>query len=194
MRSDAPGLLPVLRSRHQADLLTLLLLHPEREYAISDLARRLSVPQSTISGEVRRLTDAGILTVRSVGRSRLVRTNTDSRLVPALAELLLMTFGPSVVVEEEFTDVAGVSRVVLFGSWAARYLGERGRAPNDVDVLVVGAPDRMAMYEAAQRAEVRLERPVNPTVVSADQWEHPTDGFIQEIQSRPYVTVIGAGE
>jgi hypothetical protein len=28
MRSEAPGLLPILRSRPQADLLTLLLLHP----------------------------------------------------------------------------------------------------------------------------------------------------------------------
>lgn len=180
----------MLRSRHQADLLTLVLLHPDREYAISDLARRLSIPQSTVSGEVRRLTDAGILTVRSVGRSRLVQANTDSRLVPALTELLLVTFGPPVVIGEEFAGVAGVSRVVLFGSWAARYHGERGRTPTDVDVLVVGSPDRMALYEAAQRAEARLEHPVNPTAVPAEQWDHPTDAFIQEIRSRPYVTVI----
>jgi len=62
--------------------------------------------------------------------------------------------------------------------------------PNDVDVLVVGAPDRIAMYGAAERAESRLGRPVNPTVCSRDQWAHPTEPFIVELKSRPYVTVI----
>jgi predicted transcriptional regulator len=69
MRSDAPRLLPVLRSQHQADLLTMLLLHPAQEFTISELARRLSVPQSTVSGEARRLADAGILADRAVGRA-----------------------------------------------------------------------------------------------------------------------------
>lgn len=37
-RSDAPPLLPILRSRHQADLLAVLLLHPDRAYTLIDLA------------------------------------------------------------------------------------------------------------------------------------------------------------
>lgn len=190
MRSDAPRLLPVLRSQHQADLLTMLLLHPEEEYTIAELARRLSIPQSTVSGEVRRLADAGILTGRSVGRSRLVRANAGSRLVEPLTELLTLTYGPHVVVADEFAELEGVELVVIFGSWAARYHGERGRPPNDVDVLVVGTPDRVAMYTAAQRAESRLGRQVNPTVCLPEQWAHPTEPFIQEVLSRPYVTVL----
>ena len=53
----------------------MFLLHPAQEFTITELARRLSVPQSTVSGEVRRLTDAGILAARAVGRARLVRAN-----------------------------------------------------------------------------------------------------------------------
>jgi DNA-binding transcriptional ArsR family regulator len=190
MRSDAPKLLPVLRSQHQADLLTMLLLHPGEEYTIADLARRLSVPQSTVSGEVRRLADADILTVRPVGRSRLVRANTSSRLAGPLTELLTLTYGPHVVVADEFASLEDVELVVIFGSWAARYHGQRGRPPNDVDVLLVGTPDRVAMYAAAERAESRLGRPVNPTVCSPGQWAGPTEPLIREIKSRPYVSVI----
>jgi DNA-binding transcriptional ArsR family regulator len=190
MRSDAPKLLPVLRSQHQADLLTMLLLHPGEEYTIAALARRLSVPQSTVSGEVRRLADADILTVRPVGRSRLVRANTSSRLAGPLTELLTLTYGPHVVVADEFAILEDVELVVIFGSWAARYHGQRGRPPNDVDVLLVGTPDRVAMYAAAERAESRLGRPVNPTVCSPGQWADPTEPLIREIKSRPYVSVI----
>lgn len=190
MRSDAPGLLPILRSQHQADLLTMLLLHPDKEYTIADLARRLSVPQSTISGEVRRLEDAGIVAVRPVGRSRLVSSNKSSRLVGPLTELITLTYGPHVVVADEFARLEDVVQVVIFGSWAARYRGQRGQPPNDVDVLVVGAPDRIAMYTAAEHAESRLGRPVNPTICPPDQWAHPTEPLIREIKAKPYVSVV----
>jgi len=168
----------------------MLLLHPEEEYTITELAQRLSIPQSTVSGEVHRLVDAGILTGRVVGRSRLVRANANSRLVEPLTELITLTYGPHVVVADEFAELENVKLVVIFGSWAARYHGEPGRPPNDVDVLVVGAPDRVAMYTAAQRAESRLGRQVNPTVCLPEQWVHPAEPFIQEILSRPYVTVL----
>jgi DNA-binding transcriptional ArsR family regulator len=168
----------------------MLLLHPEQEYTITELAQRLSMPQSTVSGEVRRLADAGILAGRAVGRSRLVRANASSRLVEPLTELITLTYGPHVVVADEFAELESVVLVVIFGSWAGRYRGERGLPPNDVDVLVVGAPDRIAMYTAAERAESRLSRRVNPTVCPPEQWAHPTEPFIREIQSRPYVTIL----
>lgn len=171
----------------------MVLLHPDEEYTIAELAHRLSVPQSTISGEVRRLADAAILAVRPVGRSRLVRANSSSQLVGPLTELLTLTYGPHVVVADEFADLENVVLVAIFGSWAARYHGQRGQPPNDVDVLVVGTPDRVAMYTAADRAETRLGRPVNPTVCSADQWADPTEPFILEIKSRPYVPIVDHG-
>jgi DNA-binding transcriptional ArsR family regulator len=191
MRNDAPPLLPVLRSQHQADLLTLLLLHPDDEYTVSELGRRLSVPHSTISGEVNRLAAADILADRMVGRSRLVRANTGSRLVAPLTELLTLTYGPHLVISEEFAALNDTDLVLIFGSWAARYHGERGRAPHDIDVLVVGMPNRIAMHNAAQRAELRLGRPVNPTVCPPGEWAHPATGFIREIKSRPYLIVAG---
>ncbi|MGH3501426.1 MAG: ArsR/SmtB family transcription factor [Nocardioidaceae bacterium] len=190
MRSDAPGLLPIFRSRHQADLLTLLLLHPDREYTITELSSTLAIPQSTVSGEVRRLADAGVVSVRAVGRSRLVRANTESRLVGPLTELLTWSFGPHVVIRDEFRDLAGAQLVLIYGSWAARYNGERGRPPHDVDVLVVGAPDRTALHAAAARAEERLGRPVNPIVCAPQRWADAADPLVQEIQATAYVTVI----
>lgn len=193
MRSSAPALLPILRSRHQADILTQLLLHPDREYAVTELSLQLSIPQSTVSGEVRRLADAGILVVRAIGRSRLVRANPDSKLVDPLTELITLTYGPHVVIADEFAELPGVDRVFIFGSWAARYRGQRGRPPNDVDVLVVGSPDRTMMYTIAGRAETRLGRPVNPVSCSPTQWEAPTEPLVREIQATPHVMVLERG-
>ena len=72
--------------------------------------------------------------------------------------------GPDAFVAEDFAGIEGAAAVLLFGSWAARYLGEPGRAPNDIDVLVIGEPDRDAVDDAAKRAERRIGLPVQATV------------------------------
>jgi len=191
MRSDAPALLPIFRSRHQADLLTLLLLHPGQEYTATELAKRIGVPLTTLHREVQRLVDAGLITSRTVGRARLLRANTGNRIVAPLTHLLTVTFGPYAVLADEFADIPGVERVVLYGSWAARYHGDPGPPPNDVDVLVVGSADRAAVYEAADRSEQLLGFPVNPTIRSTRRWKQASDALVQQIQASPTVTVIG---
>jgi hypothetical protein len=194
MRSDAPPLLPILRSRHQADVLTMLLLHPEREYTQTELANLLKTPLTTVQREVERLTNAGLITERRVGRARLLQTNQRSPYIRPLTELMTIAFGPHIVIGEEFAAIAGADATAIYGSWAARYQGEPGTTPNDVDVLVIGHPDRGDIYAAAERAERRLSLPVNPTVCNPRRWKDANDAFIQQIKSAPLVWVRGADD
>jgi hypothetical protein len=57
----------------------------------------------------------------------------------------------------------------LDGSWAARFAGETGRRPvGDIDLLVLGNPDRDEVYAAVSAVEPRLGRPVEVTIRGAD--------------------------
>lgn len=190
MRSAAPALLPVFRSQLQADILAALLLNPEREYSLTELAQRFGAALSTVHGEVRRLTEAGLLRRRNVGRSALVQANPGNRLVEPLAELLLLSWGPLQVIADEFAGLAGAERVLIFGSWAARYLQRPGPPPHDLDVLVVGRPTRESVYDAADRAQQRLAMPVNPVIRPAEAWRDAADPLVQQIQSGPTVAVL----
>ena len=78
-------------------------------------------------------------------------------------QLAIMAFGPPLVIGEEFGSVDGIEAIYIYGSWAARQRGEPGPTPNDIDVLVIGRPDRDEIYDAAQRAQRRLGREVNVT-------------------------------
>jgi hypothetical protein len=129
-----------------------------------------------------------------VGRSRLLRANTAHRAFAPLAQLLLVTFGPHVVIAEEFAGLPRTSAVVLYGSWAARYAGVDGPAPADVDVLVVGSPDRAALYAAAERAETRLGGLVNPTVRSPARWTAGDDPLIAAIRAAPHLDVTSESD
>jgi predicted nucleotidyltransferase len=94
------------------------------------------------------------------------------------------------VVADEFEGLKGAERVLIFGSWAARYLQQPGGPPNDLDVLVVGQPSRGDVYDAADRAQQRLGMPVNPVVRGAEAWRQASDPLIQQIQSGPFVVVL----
>jgi DNA-binding Lrp family transcriptional regulator len=193
MRSDAPALMPIFRSRHQADLLTWLLLHSDREYTVTELAKRLDVPLTTLHREAQRLVDADLIRGRTVGRSRLLRANPAHRAAASLTRLLEVTFGPHTVIEDEFDNVPDVASVLIYGSWAARYHGARGAPPADLDVLVVGSPERADVYDAADRAQDRLGMQVNPLIRTPQQWVEATDPLIRQIQSSPTVIVIDTG-
>jgi predicted nucleotidyltransferase len=195
MRSEGPPLLPILRSRTQGELLAEMLGNPDSEWTISDLSRNLGIPLTTAQEEVARLESGGILISRKVGRARLVKPDLRNPMIPPLTQLVFMAFGPRQVIREEFADVPA-TKVVIFGSWAARLNGEPGPLPRDIDVLVVtDQVDREAMYAAAERSEARLGRPVNPVVRSVNAWHNPAgDPLLAEISQRPMVDVTADAE
>ena len=162
-KGSPPPLLPLLRSRLQAEILTLVLLGPEQEWSLTGLASRTGASVSSVQREITRAEQAGVVSSRRLGSTRLVKA-ADSPLTAPLTELLLRSFGPRQVLAEELQGVEGIEGAYLFGSWAARYAGEAGRPPADLDVLVIGAPDRDELDDAAQRAASRLAREVNVTM------------------------------
>lgn len=168
----------------------MILLHPDVEYTLSELAVTLGMPLSTVQREVNRLSSAQLIRERRVGRSRLVSADMSSRYTRPLAELVTLAFGPHFVIGEEFRSLGAVA-VAIYGSWAARYEGVAGHPPHDVDVLVIGEVPRRDAYEAAERAEQRLGLPVNPVLCSQARWLAATDPLIQQIRTAPIVWVVG---
>ena len=189
MRTEAPLLAPVFRSDGQARLLSALLLTGD-ELSITDLAERADLAYPTAHREVGRLLDAGILVERQVGRTRLVRGNSDSPLVAPLREILAVVTGPVALLGDELGRVEGVELAFLYGSFAARLLGVEGPSPHDVDLMVIGTPDVDAVYDACTRVEAVVHRPVNPTILSASEFAVDS-GFLESVRSGPVVALVG---
>jgi hypothetical protein len=127
----------------------------------------------------------------NVGRSKLITVDKASPYLEPLTDLVLMAFGPPLVVTEEFAGVAGIENLYLYGSWAARYAGEPGHPPGDVDVLVLGDVDRDDIYDAARHAEHRLGREVNTTIRSARSWNRADDAFAATVKASPMLALPG---
>jgi DNA-binding transcriptional ArsR family regulator len=189
-KSPPPPLLPILRSQQQADLLAMLLGEPSLVISVTDLALRLGMPYPTVHREVERAEACGLITSRRVGRTRLVGANTASPYFAGLSDVLTKAFGVHTSLATAIRTVPGVHRALIFGSWAARFHGEAGVRPvGDIDLLVLGDPDRDALFGAIELVQTRVGRPINVTIRN-QHWLATGEGsFHDTVASRPVVEV-----
>lgn len=189
MRTKAPLLAPIFRSAGQAHLLSALLLD-DQERSLTTLAEQTGLAYPTVHREAARLLQAGILAERRAGRTRLLRADPDSPLFAPLREILLITTGPVALLKEELSRIQGIESAFLHGSFASRMRGVDGPAPNDIDVLVIGTPDPDEVYDACERIEEIVHRPVNPTITTRNEFGRES-GFHTQVRTSPVIPVLG---
>jgi DNA-binding transcriptional ArsR family regulator len=184
-------LLPLLRSPLVGELLAWLFLRPDESFSVTELAKRFASSQSTVSREADRLVASGLVREVRRGNLRLLQADTSTALARPLSELLALTYGPVPVLSELLGEADGVDEAYVYGSWAARYSGEPGPPPRDIDVIVVGDADEDDLFDVARTAEQKLGREVNIRVVDIEQWHrHGDDPFLAAVRSRPLVPII----
>jgi DNA-binding transcriptional ArsR family regulator len=83
----------VLLPRARAELVRLLFADPAKEFHLRELARLGKLSIGTLQTEVRKLSDAGLLTPRRDGNRLYYRANTTHPIFPELQGLALKTTG-----------------------------------------------------------------------------------------------------
>jgi DNA-binding transcriptional ArsR family regulator len=191
MKVMPASLMPIFRSEVQGRILGVLFANTSHELSVSDLAKRVGTSLPTALRDVRRLQDAGIVLVRATGNLRLVKVNIEHPLYAPLSEIVLYSFGALEVLRGKFDLVEGLKAAFIYGSWAARYMGEPGADPGDVDVLLIGSFDRALAFEIALKASALIGKQVNVNNLSEEGWNSKELGFVKTVQSRPMIQLIG---
>lgn len=187
MKVSPPSLTPFLRTDVQGLLLAELLLNGEREFTITELSKLAGTSLPTAVREIDRLVASNFALDRPVGRNRNIRANQSHPLFRPMQEIITYAYGPKAVMESLLAGLAKLEQAFIYGSWAARVSGIPGPDPQDVDVLLIGAPDRMEVFKIAEVASLKLGRDVNLQVVSADVWAQGADPFVKTVKSKPLV-------
>jgi hypothetical protein len=187
-RQPSPSLLPIFRSQQQAELLALILGDTTTEHSLAELTERTGIPYASVHREVERAEASGLVTSRLVGRTRLIRADPASPYFSGLSDVLVKAFGVPWVLGQALAGIRGIDAAYVFGSWAARFAGEEGDRPvGDIDLLVLGGPNRDEVYAAASSAERRLGRAVQVTIRSTDWLTEGSGTFHDTVAGRPMV-------
>jgi len=162
---------------------------PGLERHARELARELGRAPQVVGRELDRLERAGILTSQRIGRARRYRIDGRSPIASEVRALVQKTLGVEARLRSALASVPGVEEAFLFGSYA------RGddRATSDLDLLVVGAVDQVALSEQLVEVEQELGRDVNVVSYARDELDrlHESgDRFIAEVLAGPRVRLV----
>ena len=184
------NLLGALLPKSRQGILAALLGQPEKTWYVSEIARRMGVPSSSLQRELQNLTQVGILKTHRQGRMAYYQANKESPVFAELRGLLLKTVGLVDVLADALKPLAAkLTLVFVYGSIASG----TEQSDSDIDLMVVGkvAPAELAL--PLRRARELLGRTVNPTVYTPAEFDKKRaakDSFLRQVLAKPRLVVI----
>jgi len=182
---------PLLRSETQFRIVGELFSVQGVERTIGELVTATGSSQATVSREVARLAEAGILERRASGNRTLVRANDQAVIAPELRSMVRKLYGPVARLRERLAGLQGVERAFVFGSFARRWSGEAGPLPRDVDVMVIGDVDPDVIWSLAADLSRELGIEVNPVLRTLEEWRDDPTGFAASVKDDVQIDLVG---
>jgi DNA-binding transcriptional ArsR family regulator len=132
-----------------------------------ELARHLRLTPSSLQRELASLVRGGILHERREGKHVYFQAAIESPIFEELQGLILKTVGLADVIRDALKPLAGrIQWAFIYGSVAR----SDERSASDVDLMVIGHVGLADVSSPLRKAERRINRPVNPTTYTADEF------------------------
>jgi len=179
----------ILFGTYRKKVLSLLLLHPDTDYHVRELARQTHTAAGTLHKELARLAAAGLLLRKQQGNQVRYQANQQCPVFPELAGLLRKTTGAADILTTALTPLQP-PLALIFGSVASG----TETASSDVDVLVIADVGFADVVRATHPAQAELGREINPVVYSAQEFRRRVqeqDSFVQDLLTKPKIFLMG---
>ena len=184
-------LLPsLLFPEYRRRVLSLLLLHPNEALHGREIARRTGLPAGTITRELVRLAEAGLLKREKRGNQQIYSADTSGPIYAELASILRKTSGLVDVLVQALAPLAPRLRIAfVFGSIAQG----RETAGSDIDIMLIGDTTFRQVVEVLHPAQALLGREINPKLFGAGEFRArvPLEPFLADMLTKPKLFLIG---
>ncbi|HUY88398.1 MAG TPA: helix-turn-helix domain-containing protein [Pirellulales bacterium] len=192
MRKSRP--IDALLPRTRQGILAATLIQPEKAWYVSELARRMGVPPSSLQRELRELEKAGVLKTHRQGHMAYYQANANSPVFPELRALMLKTAGLVDVLADALEPLAGKLRIVfVYGSMAS---GSE-QSDSDIDLMVIGDVSPVNLAVPLRNARELLGREINPSVYTPAEFARKRaarDHFLTRVLDKPRLFVLGTSD
>ena len=165
MRTDVLPLY-LTKSRVRGDLLALFFLNPKASYYLRELARRFNVSVGTLSRELKRFSQEGLLHREARGKEVFYQVNQAHPLYAEIKGIIEKTQGIPVRLAEGLQPIKTIQQAFVDGSFAKG----TPAANSDVDLLLIGK-ETPSSKKLLKDLEARFGRTINVTTYAPAEFE-----------------------
>lgn len=173
-------------------VLGILYGQPTRSFYANELINLAASGSGAVQRELSTLTNSGLVTVKPVGNQKHYQANPDSPIFSELCAIIQKTTGLAVPLREALVPMASqISAAFVYGSVAKK----TDTATSDIDLLLVS--DEISygeLFSVLEGASTRLGRPVNPTILTHEEFKKRLDrqeSFLTRVIEQPKIWIIG---
>lgn len=179
----------------QRRVLALLFGHPKRSFYAAEIVRMVNSGPGAVDRELSRLQNSGLVGVETVGKQKHYRANPKSPIYHEMISLVRKTMGLREPLRQSLEPFADkIHAAFVYGSVAK----ETDTAESDIDLMIIGEDITYSdIYKELDATERALNRPVNPNVLTVEDWQRKSkrkDSFVAKINAQPKIFIVGTEE
>jgi predicted nucleotidyltransferase len=185
-----------LFSEVQRDLLGLLYGQPERQFMGAEIIRQLGRGTGAVHRQLKQFAASGLVTVTKRANQTYYQADPRNPIFPELRGIILKTTGLADPLRKALAPFAeAIVAAFVFGSLAAG----RERSTSDVDLMIITRTAEgvsyTELYEVLAKAERTLARPINPILMTAEEWNRRRivdESFAERVAEGEKIMILGS--
>lgn len=184
------SVLNLTKSKLRAQILLLFFSHPEKEYYLRELERKLGKPVAYIRRELINLEKMGLFVSETRGKERYFRLNSKYPLYEEVKKIIDKTIGTEGSLRNTLRKLKNIHTAFIFGSYAEREVD----LLSDIDLMIIGKPNEDILLSEINKLEEELAREINYHIYSLTDWKKKIkekNSFIKNILRKPKIFLIG---
>lgn len=143
-------------------LMTLFLLHPDEEYFIRELTRKLGEQINSVRRELDNMKKIGILKSKFKNRKKFYIIDKNFIIFQELRSIILKTLADHEAIAKKLSKCGDIDYMVLSGIFVNKN--------STVDLLIVGDNINRDKLESTLNSEVATKRPVRYSILTKDDF------------------------
>lgn len=173
-------------------VLRILYGQPDRSFYANELISLAASGSGAVQRELATLTISGLVTVKAVGNQKHYQANAGSPIFNELRSIIEKTVGLANPLRAALQPLATlVTAAFVYGSVAKK----TDTASSDIDLTVISDELNYGeLFAALEETSAILGRPVNPTILSRDEFHKRIanqESFLTRVMEQPKIWILG---
>lgn len=147
----------IFRSKIRQKILRILFANPDKEFYLSEIARKVNTSAGNCQRELRKMTKSGILKSQKKVNLRMYSVDRINPFYKDLQNIINKTIGVEEELKRVIKQVSGIKYAFIFGS----YVKDELLSGSDIDLFIIGGINENELIDRIGKLEEEIGREIN---------------------------------